>query len=196
LQSNTCGASLAAGASCTISVTFRPTTAGTRTGAVTIASSAPGSPTTVSLSGTGVASGTNLALGKVMSASSSVNGSFTPNFANDDNPSSYWESANNAFPQWLQVDLGAPTDVGRIVIKLPPSTSWGPRTQTLSVTGSTDGSTFTTIVGSAGYGFDAATGNSVTITFAATSRRFIRLTFTANTGWPAGQASELQVFAP
>jgi cytochrome c len=86
--------------------------------------------------------------------------------------------------------------VGRIVLRLPPSTAWGTRTQTLSVAGSTDGSTFTTIAASAGYAFDPATGNTVTITFAATSRRFIRLNFTANTGWPAGQVSELQVFAP
>ena len=94
------------------------------------------------------------------------------------------------------VDLGAPTDVGRIVLRLPPSTAWGARTQTLSVAGSTDGSTFITIVASAGYTFNPATGNTVTVTFAATNRRFIRLNFTANTGWPAGQVSELQVFAP
>jgi hypothetical protein len=51
----------------------------------------------------------------------------TPNLANDDNPSSYWESANNAFPQWLQVDLAAPTDVGRIVLATPsPSRSTRP----------------------------------------------------------------------
>jgi hypothetical protein len=35
----------------------------------------------------------------------------------------------------------------------------------------------------------------VTITFPATSQRYLRLNFTANTGWPAGQASELQVYA-
>jgi hypothetical protein len=195
-QTHNCGGSLAAGASCTINVTFRPTAAGARTGVLSVPSSAPGSPTTVTLSGTGVSAATNLALGKTMSASSSVNGSFTPNLANDDNPSSYWESANHAFPQWLQVDLGAPTAVGRIVIRLPPSTTWGARTQTLSVTGSDNGSTYTTIVASAAYRFDPATGNLVTITFPATSRRFLRLDFTANTGWPAGQASELQVFAP
>jgi hypothetical protein len=129
-----------------------------------------------------------------MSASSSVNGAQTPNYANDNNTSSYWESANNSFPQWLQVDLGASTSVGRIVITLPPSTSWGTRTQTLSVLGSTDGTTFTTVVASAGYTFNPATGNTVTITFPATSRRYLRLNFTANTGWPAGQASEFQVY--
>jgi hypothetical protein len=94
------------------------------------------------------------------------------------------------------MDLGAASNVARIVLKLPPSTAWGARTQTLAVTGSTDGSTFTTIVASAGYTFDSATGNSTTIAFAATNRRFIRVTFSANTAWPAGQVSELQVFAP
>ena len=54
-QTNTCGANLAAGANCTISVTFTPTTTGTRTGAVSITDDAPGSPHVVSLSGTGVA---------------------------------------------------------------------------------------------------------------------------------------------
>jgi hypothetical protein len=194
-QTNTCGSSIAAGAGCTISVTFTPTASGTRTGSVTITSSAVNSPSSISLTGTGAASNTNLSLGKTMSASSSVNGAQTPNYANDNNTSSYWESANNAFPQWLQVDLGASTSVSRIVITLPPSTSWGTRTQTLSVLGSTDGTTFTTIVASAGYTFNPATGNTVTITFPATSRRYLRLNFTANTGWPAGQASEFQVYA-
>jgi hypothetical protein len=52
-QTNTCGSSLAAGASCTISVTFKPTATGTRTAAVSIADNATGSPHTVSLTGTG-----------------------------------------------------------------------------------------------------------------------------------------------
>jgi len=33
------------------------------------------------------------------------------------------------------------------------------------------------------------------LTFAATSQRFVRLTFSGNTGWPAGQASEFEVAA-
>jgi hypothetical protein len=194
-QTNNCGSSIAAGASCSISVTFTPTASGTRTGSVTITSNAVNSPTSISLTGTGAAANTNLALNKTMSASSSVSSAYTPNNANDNNTSTYWESANNAFPQWLQVDLGASTSVSKIVITLPPATSWATRTQTLSVLGSTDGTNFTTVVASAGYTFDPATGNSVTITFPATSRRYLRLNFTANTGWPAGQASEFQVYA-
>ena len=52
-QTNTCGASVAAGGSCSISVTFTPTAAGTRGASVTIADNAAGSPHTVTLSGTG-----------------------------------------------------------------------------------------------------------------------------------------------
>src|SRR5208337_3124184 len=54
-QTNTCGSSVAASASCTISVTFKPTTTGTRTGAVTITDNASPATQTVSLTGTGTA---------------------------------------------------------------------------------------------------------------------------------------------
>ena len=50
---NTCGTSLAVGASCTIHGHFAPTTAGALTAAVTINDSAAGSPQTITLSGTG-----------------------------------------------------------------------------------------------------------------------------------------------
>jgi len=53
-QTNTCGSSVGAGASCTISVTFKPTASGTRTGTVTIADNANPGAQTVSLTGTGV----------------------------------------------------------------------------------------------------------------------------------------------
>jgi hypothetical protein len=136
----------------------------------------------------------NLALNKPVSASGYTQ-VYVPSNAVDGNTSSYWESIDNAFPQWFQVDLGAVTSISRIVMDLPPSQAWGARTQTLQIQGSTDGSSFTTIVGSRGYLFDPNTGNTATVTFAATSVRYIKLTFTANTGWPAGQLSELQVFA-
>ena len=193
-RSTTCGSSLAAGASCTVSVTFTPTAAGARSGSVSISSSAAGSPLTVPLSGTGFDPAGNLALGRPVSATSYTQG-YVPANAVDGNASSYWESANNAFPQSLTVDLGSLLSVSRVVLKLPPSSAWATRTQTLSVLGSTDGSSYSTIVGSAGYTYNPATGNTVTITFGATSRRFVRLTFTANTGWPAGQASEFEVYA-
>ena len=57
VQSNTCPSSsstLAAGASCTISVTFTPTANGRRSASVKITDNASGSPQSVALSGTGV----------------------------------------------------------------------------------------------------------------------------------------------
>src|SRR5262249_25374800 len=59
-QTNTCPASLNAGATCTISVTFSPTTGGTMTANLSITDNAPNSPQLVSLLGTGVTSGVTL----------------------------------------------------------------------------------------------------------------------------------------
>src|SRR5258707_15059406 len=52
-QTNTCGASVTAGANCTISVTFDPTASGSRSASVTITDNAPGSPHGLSLTGMG-----------------------------------------------------------------------------------------------------------------------------------------------
>lgn len=52
-QTNTCGTSIAAGANCTITVTFKPTAKGTRAGAVSISDDGGGSPQKVILAGTG-----------------------------------------------------------------------------------------------------------------------------------------------
>ena len=53
MPSNTCGSSLGANASCTVNVTFAPTTSGSRTATLTFADSATNSPQSVSLTGTG-----------------------------------------------------------------------------------------------------------------------------------------------
>jgi len=63
-QTNTCPASIAAGAGCTITVTFAPTTVGPVTGSLTITDNAPGSPQTIALTGTGVAVIVSLTLSK------------------------------------------------------------------------------------------------------------------------------------
>ena len=141
------------------------------------------------------AAGTNLAAGKTFSASSFTD-VYPAGNAGDSNANTYWESQNNAFPQWLQVDLGSAVSVNQVVLKLPPATSWATRTETLTIAGSSDGSTFSTLKASAGYTFNPASGNSVTVDLTTATTRFVRLTFTANTGWPAGQLSELEVYGP
>ncbi len=55
ISSNTCDASLKAGAKCTVGVTFSPTATGARTGALTFSDNAATSPQAVSLTGTGSA---------------------------------------------------------------------------------------------------------------------------------------------
>jgi probable HAF family extracellular repeat protein len=52
---NTCGSSLAAGTSCTISATFKPVSAGGKSATISISDNASGSPQSVAVSGTGVA---------------------------------------------------------------------------------------------------------------------------------------------
>jgi centrosomal CEP192-like protein/HYDIN/CFA65/VesB family protein len=54
LQTHTCGASLAAGASCSISVQFKPTVTGARSAVIKVADNAAGSPQQVPLSGKGI----------------------------------------------------------------------------------------------------------------------------------------------
>ena len=71
-QTNTCGSSVAAGANCTISVTFTPTASGTRTAAVTLTDNATGSPQTVSLTGTGTAAVASLSPTSLTFASQAV----------------------------------------------------------------------------------------------------------------------------
>jgi hypothetical protein len=53
VASNTCGASIGAGANCTVGVTFSPTATGPVSGTLTFTDSAVTSPQVVSLSGTG-----------------------------------------------------------------------------------------------------------------------------------------------
>jgi len=55
-ETNSCGTSLTAGSSCTISVQFAPSGVGSYTAAVTISDNAPNSPQSVALSGTGTGS--------------------------------------------------------------------------------------------------------------------------------------------
>jgi len=193
-QTNTCGSSLAAGASCTVSVKFAPTATGALTGTLTVANSSPAPSLTVSLTGTGVNSSTNLALGATMTASGYTQ-TYVPSNANDGNTSTYWESTDNAFPQWLEANLGSVLPVGSVTLDLPPSSSWGTRTQTLSILGSTNGSSWTTLAASASYTFNPATGNTVTISLPTTSLQYLQLNFTANTAWPAGQISEFEIFS-
>ena len=54
-ETNNCGASLAASGNCAITVVFKPTAAGSRTGSLVVTGNGAGSPRSVALTGTGQA---------------------------------------------------------------------------------------------------------------------------------------------
>ncbi|MGW1728913.1 discoidin domain-containing protein [Streptomyces sp. NPDC002306] len=142
---------------------------------------------------TTAASTPNLAQGKPFSESGHADVYGAAN-AGDGNRTTYWESTNNAFPQWLKVDLGSSVQVNQVTLRLP--SGWPSRSQTLKIQGSTDNQNFTDLTASKAYTFDSGNDQSSTISFDTTTTRYVRALITANTGWPAGQLSELEVYGP
>ena len=71
-QTNNCGSSVAAGAKCTISVTFKPAASGSLTAALALTDNATGSPQSITLTGTGTASGSSGSAPSVSLSSTSL----------------------------------------------------------------------------------------------------------------------------
>ncbi|MEW2447080.1 CARDB domain-containing protein [Streptomyces parvulus] len=134
----------------------------------------------------------NLALGRPAQAGGS-HGAYPAGNATDGTQATYWEGPAGSFPQWLQVDLGTARDVDRVVLKLPAG--WESRSQSLSVRGSTDGSTFRTLAAGAARAFRPDRANTVAVDLpSAAGTRYVRVDITGNTGWNAAQLSELEVY--
>ncbi|MEU1366823.1 discoidin domain-containing protein [Streptomyces sp. NPDC005803] len=138
------------------------------------------------------AGGPDVAAGHRTAASSSAAGRAAANIADGDR-STYWEGSGSALPQWVQSDLGKVTRVDQVTLRLPAD--WRSRRQTLSIQGSADGTSFTTLKTSATYTFAPGSSNKVTVTFPATRARFVRAHITANTACRNGQLAELEVRA-
>jgi hypothetical protein len=166
---------------------------GSKAGTLTVNSSASNPSLAVALSGTGVNPTTDLAAGHPTFESSHVQ-TYSSAAVTDSDPASYWESANNAFPQWVEIDLGSVQTISRVTLRLPPLASWATRTQTLSLLGSVDRVSYSTVLGSTSCTFNPSTGNTVTLSFAPVSVRYLRVQITGNTGWPAGQLSQVEVY--
>ncbi|MEU4144307.1 CARDB domain-containing protein [Streptomyces parvulus] len=138
------------------------------------------------------AANVNLALGRPAQAGGS-HGAYPAGNATDGTQATYWEGPAGSFPQWLQVDLGTARDVDRVVLKLPAG--WESRSQSLSVRGSTDGSTFRTLAAGAARAFSPDRANTVAVDLpSAAGTRYVRVDITGNTGWNAAQLSELEVY--
>ncbi|HEX2945183.1 MAG TPA: discoidin domain-containing protein [Clostridia bacterium] len=138
--------------------------------------------------------GTNLAL-NLETSSSGITQDKAVDRANDGDVLTYWEGTPDSYPNSLWVDLRSVKSVKAVRIKLNPDPIWEKRSQTFSITGSTDDKNYTAIVDTAEYVFDPDTnGNVVTIKFDAVDVQYVKLTFTANTAATAGQAGEFEVY--
>jgi hypothetical protein len=179
-QTNTCSTSVAAGGTCTISVIFSPTVAGTLTAAVSVADGATGSPQSIALSGTaaGVATATlsatsiafpNQAVGVVSTAHSVTltntgSGSLivTALKLSGANSTDFAETSS-ACPGTL-----APAAACTINVTFKPAAA-GARSATLTITdntGNVAGSTQTVALTGTGAGTPQATLSTTTMTFA------------------------------
>ncbi len=135
---------------------------------------------------------TDAALGRATSASSHTE-SYTAGRITDGDPMTYWESRNNALPQWVQVDLGTPQPIRRVVLRLPQSSAWPARTQTVTVLTSQDGANFAT-VSSGSCRFDTANGQRATLGISSGQHRYVRILISSNTVQPAGQLSSVELY--
>jgi len=196
-ETNNCPASLAVGASCTATVTITPAAVQQYQGNLVFDASPannPFAPYVVSLSAAVYNPNGNLALTATASADNTLAG-FPAGNANDGNQATYWQAANGTGV--LTLALAKPAPVDRVVLELPQG--WGDRDQTIEVDGSTDGSTWTTLVPSATYLFSAnnADGNNVvTISIPADPTvSYLRLDVSNNTVQGAPQIAEFEVFS-
>jgi Alpha-1,3-glucanase catalytic domain D1/Alpha-1,3-glucanase catalytic domain D2/F5/8 type C domain/HYDIN/CFA65/VesB-like, Ig-like domain len=196
-ETNNCPATLAVGASCTATVTITPTAVQQYQGNLVFDANSlnnPFAPYVVSLSAAVYNPNGNLALTATASADNTLAG-FPAGNANDGNQATYWQAANSTGVLTLALAKSAPVD--RVVLELPQG--WGDRDQTIEVDGSTDGSTWTTLVPSATYLFSAnnADGNNVvTISIPADPTvSYLRVDVSNNTVQGAPQIAEFEAFS-
>jgi|GEM_PF-3532649 len=145
-----------------------------------------------SITGFGLA---NLAYGKTVTATS-TDGTHLPGNVVDADGESYWQGAYNVYPSALTIDLGASYSVNRMRLAIPPDWFW--RYETFSIEGSTNGTTFTTLVGSTQYILGTANNNTVNVNFPTASARYVRVSVTNSTDYDAraGQFSDVEIFGP
>ncbi len=169
-QTNTCGTSLAANSSCTISVTFTPTATGSRTGSITVTGNASPATQTVSLSGTGTAPVANLSPKSLTFASQALNTTSSPQSLTLSNTGT---ATLNITSIAVSGDFSQTNTCGssvaagascRISVTFKP-TGTGQRTGTVTVTDNASPTTQTATLTGTGAG-PAATLSPASLTFA------------------------------
>ncbi len=113
-QTNTCGSGVAVGQNCMISVSFRPTEAGTRIATLSVSSNAPGSPHQVVLSG--VATDFSLAPAPGSTTSLTIDAGQTANYSLVLNPA-------NGFSGTVSLSCTVPPNMTGAACSVSPSMS-------------------------------------------------------------------------
>ena len=136
----------------------------------------------------------NLALGAPIVANNKIY-DFVGSKAADGDVNTYWEGAANKYPNTIQVDLINSTQLDIAVLKLNPQKIWGKRVQTFAVEIGDNGSDFTSLIPETNYEFNPLENSNTVVIKLNAKARYLRFTFTKNTGANAGQLAELEVYA-
>jgi len=167
-QTNNCSSLPANGGTCSIRVTFTPTTSGSRTGNLVISDNAQGNPHSVTLTGMGIAGTANLSASSLSFAALNVgttSGAQTLTITNSGNgPLSILSvQVNGDFSQTNNCSTVAPTSTCTVQVSFTP-TSAGQRTGNLTITSSAIGSPQSVSLVGSGVDFSMpATGGTSTI---------------------------------
>src|SRR5438876_131689 len=172
-QTHTCGSSLAAGASCTISVTFKPATTGAAAATLAVTDSATGSPQTAALTGAGVTSTVSLSPASLTFANQAVGTTSAAQFSTlaNSGTTTITVSGETISGDFAFAGLGtcgtslAPGTSCTISVNFTPTTT-GTRTGTVTVNDSATGSPQTiTLSGSSGTGTPAVSLSPTALSF-------------------------------
>lgn len=140
--------------------------------------------------------GENIALGKEVYQNGHTQIYHSRN-AVDGDRFTYWEGLAGSYPNIVTIDMGEAVAMTGARILLNPRQIWGARTQEVEIQISEDNENFTTVIEKTALSFDPMADNSAYVPFAQTvTGRYIRFVFHANTGAAAGQAAEIEVYAP
>lgn len=116
---------------------------------------------------------------------------------NDGETLTYWEGRADDYPNEITFDMEESVKISGARILLNPRSNWGARTQDIEIQVSGDNENFSTVYPKTTLNFDPNTGNFAYMELDEPAEaRYIRFVFYANTGATAGQAAEIEIYAP
>lgn len=140
--------------------------------------------------------GENIALGKEVMQNGHTQIYHSRNTVDGDR-FTYWEGMAGSYPNQVTIDMGGIVEMSGARILLNPRAIWDARTQEVEIQISEDNENYTTIIPKTELAFDPMTDNSVYLPFDEVLQgQYIRFLFYSNSAASAGQAAEIEVYAP